>query len=436
MVLIIRLKEKDIEFSAKDVRIYSGIGENNIPYNGENKFEISFDKLKSNIHDILENYTPGQIKFDNKKIYNHIKFYKHLGIKLDIKLEEVSKSKYKTKIYFKDVLVHTCHKSIEAYFNYLILQNFTKYPEFDYLFYNDNEFFDYNFITIDYSQERSNERFDMKIEFNNIRKSFGLECFEKHHNNKHDIELGCERIRLLSKINFENDVRFVSIFWYDDIIDKDKFKTKFKKFVVDNFNLHNKIKKDYCIQQLNTCIDSKLLCESIYDSYKGRMEPRIDIKQINSLFCFIEGGQKKYLKNFKLRFKNMYIEEMKMNNKVNQNDGDKFDDLFGNQSDSDIESDSETGSDTDLIEEQITEEEYIKKYFCENKLTFDGFGHYIQGLSFGNYLKFEKDKFRITDWYNKIMFALMKSFENAYDDLDNLAYGKNIFGLNDNEIKD
>ena len=30
------------------------------------------------------------------------------------------------------------------------------------------------------------------------------------------------------------------------------------------------------------------------------------------------------------------------------------------------------------------------------------------------------------------MFALMKSFENAYDDLDNLAYGKNIFGLNDN----
>lgn len=428
MVLIICLSEKNIEFSVSEVETYSGIGKNNIPYDNKSKLKVSFDKLKSNILDILENYTLGQIKFDNKKIYNHIKFYEHLGIKLDIKLE-LSKSKYKTKIYYKDILVHTCHKSIEAYFNYLILQNLVKYPEFDYLFYNDSEFFDYNFITIDYSEKKSNERFDMKINFNNIHKSFGLECFEKHHNNKHDIELGCEKIRLLSKINYENDVRFVSIFWYDDIIDKDRFKSKFKKYIVDNFNLHNKIKKDYCIQQLNICIDNQELCESIYNSYKGQYKPIIHIKQINSLFCFIEGGKKKYLKNFKLRLKNMYIEEMKMNNKVNQNGGDKFDDLFGNQSDSesDIESDTDIITDSEL---EITEEEYLKKYFYEYKLTFDGFGHYIQGLSYGNYLKFEKDKFRITDWYNKIMFSLMKSFENAYDDLDKLAYSKNIFGLN------
>lgn len=434
MVLTICTNKKNIEFSVSEVKLYSGVEANKIPFDNIDKFEINFDKLKSNILDVLEKYTPGQIKFDNKKIYNHIKFYKHLEIKLDIKLEEISKSKYKTKIYYKNTLVHTCHKSIEAYFNYLILQNLTKYSEFNYLFYDDSEFFNYNFITIDYSQERSNERFDMKIEFNNICKSFGLECFEKHHNNKHDIELGCERIRLLSKINFENDVRFVSIFWYDDIIDKNKFETKFKKYVVSNFNIHNKNKKDYCIQQLNTCIDSQELCESIYDSYKGKMEPRIDIKQINSLFCFIKEGQKKYLKNFKLRLKNMYIEEIIINDKVNQNGGDKFDDLFENQFNSDTESDSDTESETNLVEEQTTEEEYLKKYFHENKLTFDGFGHYVQGLSFGNYLKFEKDKFRITNWYNKIMFALMKSFEDAYDDLDKLAYGKNIFGLNNDEI--
>ena len=139
------------------------------------------------------------------------------------------------------------------------------------------------------------------------------------------------------------------------------------------------------IQQLNICIDNQELCESIYKSYKGQYEPRIHIEQINSLFCFIEGGKKKYLKNFKLKLKNMYIKEIKMNDK-------------------DIITDSEL---------EITEEEYLKKYFYENKLTFDGFGHYIQGLSYGNYLKFEKDKFRITDWYNKIMFALMKSSENA-----------------------
>jgi hypothetical protein len=448
MVLIISLINKKIEFSADEVRRYSGI--KNIPFDDDDddidKYKVNFDKLKSNILNIFKNYSLGQIKFDNKKIYNHIKFYKHIGIELDIKLESISKSKYKTKIYYKNTLIHICYKSIEVYFNYLVLLNLTKYPEFSYLFYDDNEFFNDNLITIDYSQVRSNERFDMKIEFNNICKSFGLECFEKHHNNKHDIDYNCERIRLLSKINYEKDIRFVGIFWYNDIVDKNIFYHKFKKYIVDNFNLHNKIKKDYCVNQLNICIDSKELCESIYNSYKGKSEPRIDITQINTLFCFMEGGKKKYLKNFKLKLKNMYIEDMKLNDKVNQNGGAKFDDLFGEQnnsesrSGSESESGSESGSEydleTNLVEEQITEEEYLKKYLYENKLTFDGFGHYVQGLSFGNYLKFEKDKFRISEWYNKIMFALMKSFENAYDDLDNLAYSKNIFGLSDNETFD
>lgn len=430
MVLVICSNNKNIEFSACEVKLYSGIDEKNIPFDNSNKLKINFDKLKLHIYDILQNYTQGQIKFDNKKIYNHIIFYKHLGIKLNINLEEISKSNYKTKIYYKNILIHTCHKSIEVYFNYLVLLNLRKYPEFNYLFYDDSEFFNNNLITIDYSRERSNERFDMKIEFNNVHQSFGLECFEKHHNNKHDIELSCERLRLLSKMNYENDVRFVVIFWYYDILDKNLFSTKFKKFIINNFNLHNKNKKDYCIEQLNNCIDSQELCESIYNSYKGTMIPIIDIKQINNLFCFIESGQNKYLKNFKLRIKNMYIEEIKMNNKVNQNGGNKFDELFGNQDNSDSEYDSE--SDSTLVEKQVSEEEYLKKYFYDGKLTFDGFGHYVQGLSFSKYLKFEKDKFRITDWYNKIMFALMKSFENAYDNLDKLAYDGNIFGLTDN----
>lgn len=57
------------------------------------------------------------------------------------------------------------------------------------------------------------------------------------------------------------------------------------------------------------------------------------------------------------------------------------------------------------------------------------------GLGFGDFLAKESDKFKVRDWFKNILYDLMKSFENAYDDLDKLAYGKNIFGLNDNETE-
>lgn len=436
MVLTVQINNKNVEFSVSEVKKYLGIVDNNF-LKPDSKQYIDLTELKNNILNILQNYIYGQIKFNDKKIYNHITFYKHLGFKLVIKIEKSTKHDnkaniYKTNIYYKNILLHTSHKTIEVYFNYLVLKKLNSHPQFAYLFHNDNEFFNDDLISIDESTEKSNERFDMKIKFNNVSKSFGLECFEKHHANKHDIELNCERMRLLSKINYEKDVRFVCVFWYSDIFDKNKFNFKFDKYIVENFNLHNKIKKDYCVQQLNYCINDIELCKCIYDSYIGKLKPIISIDQINSLFEFVKGGKKKHLNDFELRLKKKYIEEMKMN-KVNQNGGDKLNFLLENSSDSD--SDLESDTDLDLSDEFETEKDYLKKYFDNDKLTFDGFGHYVQGLSFSDCLKFEKDKFGITDWYNKIMFALMKSFENAYDDLDKLTYGKNIFGLNEFDIE-
>lgn len=134
-----------------------------------------------------------------------------------------------------------------------------KNSKFNYLFYDDNGFCDENKIIIDMmdTNSKSNERFDMKVYFDKINKSFGLECFEKHHTSKFDSDYRYEVSRILNKNYFESDVRFTVIFWHDDIINIDKFNDKFNKFVKNNFKIHNKTKKEYCIENLNTCINNQ-----------------------------------------------------------------------------------------------------------------------------------------------------------------------------------
>lgn len=430
MVLRISTSDKNMEFSVSEVKLYSGLEVNNIPFDNIDKLEVSFDRLKSNILRILQNYTIGKIEFIDKKIYNHIKFYKHLGIKLDIKLESISKSKYKTRIYYKNILIHTCHKDIEVYFNYLVLEILEKSPEFSYLFYADTGLFDENKIIIDHSTRRSNERFDMKIELNGVKKSFGLECFENHHYDKFDIDYRYEVSRILNLKNFQKDIRFVGIFWFDDIIDKNKFSIKFEKIIKNNFISHNKTKKEYCVEELSKSVGNKKLCEIIYDSYKNKTEAIITINTINENFAFIKNGKKKYLKHFMNDLEDRY-------KSYNSNEYEIQD--FDLESDSDTETNDgiETESDTSSIKsiELELKNDFIKKYIEDGKLTFDGLAEYLMGLGFGDFLAKVSDKFKVRDWFKNILYDLMKSFENAYDDLDKLAYGKNIFGLNDNETE-
>ena len=427
MVLTISTSNKNMEFSVSEVKLYSGVESNNIPFDNIDKLKVSFDRLKSNIFRILQNYTVGEIKFIDKKIYNHIKFYKHLGIKLDIKLESISKSKYKTRIYYKDILIHTCYKDIEVYFNYLVLKMLEKYPEFSYLFYTDTGLFDENKIIIDHSTKRSNERFDIKIQLNDVEKSFGLECFENHHYDKFDIDYRYEVSRILNLKNFQKDIRFVGIFWFDDIIDEDKFLIKFTKIIKDNFILHNKTKKEYCVEELSKSVGNKKLCEIIYDSYKNKTEAIITISTINENFAFVKNGKKKYLKHFmddlEDRYKSSNSNEYELGN---------FDlELI---LESCVDSDSDYVS--SIVSSQLElKNDFIKKYIDDEKLTFDGLVEYLMGLGFGNFLAKVSEKFKVRDWFKNILYDLMKSFENAYDDLDKLAYGKNILGLNDDEIE-
>jgi hypothetical protein len=144
-----------------------------------------------------------------------------------IKLDQIKNNKYQTNIYYKNTIVHTCKKTIEAYFNHLVFTNLESYPEFDYLFYNDDGFFDDNKVQIDTMEtnSKSNERFDMKIYFENIDKSFALECFEKHHMDKFDSDNRFEISRMLNKNYCEKDVRFIVVFWYGDILNTKKFHT-------------------------------------------------------------------------------------------------------------------------------------------------------------------------------------------------------------------
>lgn len=414
MVLTIKINDKYIEIGNSEVIELSGIDNIDIDEN----LKINCDKLKQKMIDVIKNKS-NEINFNNKKIYNHIKFYDFFGIKLDIKLDKI-KSSFRTNIYYKNTLIHSCKKTIEPYFNYLILESMKKNSEFDYLFHKDNGFFNENKIIIDMMDinSKSNERFDMKIYFEKNNKSFGLECFEKHHVSKFDYDHRNEISRILNKNYFESDIRFTVIFWYDDIIDINKFNNKFNKFVKNNFKIHNRTKKEYCVDNLNTCINNKELCENIYESYINKLNPIININEINKLFQFKKNGKKEYLKYFKTNLKNMYLEEKKNDNDI----------LFISNSDYDSDSDSNSG----LIDDHISEDEYLSKYFFEDKLTFKGFGRYVIGLSSSDkYLKFNLERDRILDWYDNILSLLIDSFEKAYNDLDKLFYEKNIFGLVD-----
>ena len=414
MVLTLIHNSKQIEISNADVKLYSGIEEIEIDSN----LKIDYDKLNSKLIWNLKN-SPDKIKFNNKKIYNHIKFYSFFGINLTIKLEQIKNNKYQTKIYYKNNPIHTCKKTIEAYFNYLVFTNLEAYPEFNYLFYSDDGFFDDNKVIIDTmeSNSKSNERFDMKIYFKNINKSFGLECFEKHHWDKFDSDNRFEISRILNKNYCERDVRFIVIFWYGDILDSQKFNDKFKNIVMENFNLHNKTKKDYCIEHLSKSISNKKLCEIIYDSYNNIGEPVISINTINDNFIFTKNGKKKYLEHFMTDLENRY-------EYTNSNEYDIDLDL-----DSDSDSGSDSGSDSNSNLDLDSKKDFIKKYIYEKKLTFDGLSEYLMGLGYGNFLASQSDKFKVRDWFKNILFNLIKSFENGYDDLDKFTYEKNIFGL-------
>lgn len=413
MVLNICIGEKQITFGNDEIKQLLGINE--ISHEDINNVK----KLKKFVQSIINK--GDKIKFKDKKIYNQIKFYKYIGIKLTIKYDNL---KNKTWIIYNGIKIHQCHKTIEVYFNFLILSEFEKSDKFNYLFYEDSRLFNENEIEIDMCNNcKSKERFDMKIKIDE-NKSFALECFEKHHENKYDNNYLNEIIRLLHKKYIEIDVRYIVIFWYSDITNLDKFREKFNT-VVKQYDIHIKTKKDYCIEKLNKDISNKKLCSMIYSSYKNKNEPIVKIKNINELFNFKKNKKKEYLNFFISKLKNVYTDKQK----VMQSQTNNSDDLDFLESDSDLDGSSQNNDscENDDIESL---KDHLNKFYSGDMLTFGGFTHYIHGLAYGDFLENEVDKFNIIEWFDKILYSLIKSFENAYDDLESMSYENKIFGLN------
>ena len=76
----------------------------------------------------------------------------------------------------------------------------------------------------------------------------------------------------------------------------------------------------------------------------------------------------------------------------------------------------------------------IDKYYMNNKLTFRGLSHYIIGLSNGNYLNSQEEKFRIKEWYSNLLESFVSGLKLAYNDLKKIPFEDKIFGFN-NKLK-
>jgi len=423
-MLLIEINNKQIYFSPSQVRTYSGI-ENIDDSTCEN-----YKKLKKYLIKVIEESrfnknVNDKINFDSKKIYNHILFYSYLKIILDIVPEKIN-SDYKTFVKYKDKIIYSPAKTLEVYFNFKIIRLLKQNDKFSYLFDNDNKLFNSDKIIIDLPDDNVviKDRLDMKIKINDDV-HYGLELFEKGHIKKYDPNFIQEHIRIFSKMMYVPKVKFVVVFWYDDLFDKKIFNRKFN-IIIEQFDKYSKTNRDYCIDNLNKVIINKpKLCEIIYDSYKNKNNAIINIDVINSLFVFNKNKEKKYLKLFISKITKKIKEDYKS---FNDKDIEFLEDEENDEDDED-----EDDEVNELNEEDKDEDQYIsdqcKKYFIDDKLTYDGLIHYILGLNADNYLKYEKEKFGINDWIKNITSAFIDGLEEYNDNLKNDGIFNRIFGI-------
>jgi hypothetical protein len=423
MVLHLEIDKNIVTFGNDQIKEFLGI------YKISNDICDDINKLKESCILVLnksELNVDGKnnlISFNDKKIYNHIKFYSYIGISIKIKLEKDEKGKYRTYLYYKKKKIHKSYKNFETYFNYKILQQTETDKKYSYLFCQESKLFDENKISVDLGKYKSDERFDMKFIIRD-KVSFGLECFEDHHENKNDPNFINETTRLLKKFYYEPDVKFVIIFWWTDLLDENEniFNEKIK-IMNSQYDKYNKTLKQYCVDEIFKCIKNKKLSEIIYESHQNVNEPSISVKLINEMFNFKKGKEKKYLNEFISTFKNK-------NDYLNNDDlvdDDLFDDISESESDiSDIESNNKTNKESYVINKSLD----ISKFYNNDKLSFRGLSHYIIGLSNGDYLSSQEEKFRIKDWYTNLFDSFMSGLYSAYDDLSKIPFEDKIFGFN------
>jgi hypothetical protein len=134
MVLHLEIDENKVTFGNDQIKDFLGI------YKITNDICNDINKLKELCVEILDKSELGDdgknnlISFNDKKIYNHIKFYSYIGIIIKIKLEKDEKGKYRTYLYYKKKKIHKSYKNFETYFNYKILKDIETNKKYSHLF--------------------------------------------------------------------------------------------------------------------------------------------------------------------------------------------------------------------------------------------------------------------------------------------------------------
>jgi hypothetical protein len=405
-------------------------------------------------------------KFDDKLMYNHIKFFEFYDIKIQIRLnlKPKSLSEYKTEIYYKNELIHKCVKNYEVYFNFKILNKLKENDMFKFLFDSETGVFNDKYILIDKNGNKSTDRLDMKIIFDdNI--SFGLEYFEKHHDNsKNDPKKEIEIVRLRRIIDSEK-IKFVFIFSHCDIMNNKKFNKKFNLLINEcsrYLNANNK--KQYCVNELIKHFNQQKICEQIYDSYLDKNKCAISIKYFNDNLIQFKNTQckknavnsfKQFIVDCYQYYNNLHIDlsnndevadlinstslihlndssDNSSNDSSNDSSDDSSNDSSDDSSDDSSNDSSNDSSDYSLedIDKIMTRDEYIEQYYKDDELTFIGFNHYISQIREENLLNVN-ERLKLNNYHSNIFKAYLDGLGEQFDDMQKLYDDNKIFGLDD-----
>lgn len=232
-----------------------------------------------------------------------------------------------------------------------------------------------------------------------------IEFFEDHHKNYDDGDFVREKNRIYNLLHNNNncskEIVHFAIFWQQNL-DDDKELKKFAKHIIkkikDYTNIDNK--RIWCINSINKFINNQELSENLYDAFQDKNSPILDIKIISTLVEWKnEKNKKKYIDEF-TDFIN------KLNEYYTNYNSDAFDFI-------------------DLEEDTVIENKKI--YYEKDKLTYNGFFHFINNINI-DYLENIQIKIRINELFINITTGFISGTEERFELLTHLKK-ELIYGL-------
>ena len=222
-----------------------------------------------------------------------------------------------------------------------------------------------------------------------------------------------------------NALNFAIVFNVEDLLDSNKFNFKFNS-MYDRINELVNIadEQSYCTNGINKYIGDKKLSKLLYLSHLDKKKPFIDIDKINNIFIKFKNKkmEKKYFEKYKKFIEDVY----NFNNKTIDNNNcdnieqvdflledDEFDDEF---------------KDNIINEQVMIKEDFIRMYYIENKLTFEGFQYYISLVS-EEYLLNINEKSKIINHHHRIFTGLIDGLHDKFNDMEQIEKKNKIIGI-------